>query len=182
MAFVRSIDLKAIKSRKCGPFPTRATVCKKSPVVAAIEAVQPFNDRGVIEKPQVEIVRPKEAAPQINVEVYAHPIGKEWIASTCWHADIDNLPGLGDLPHDRCIKYASKTEAIAAALDAAQRQVEAELGEKATATPWVGQKESLRLWVAQTIAQVRANDIRLPLHGETVIDLCAGIGGYSGRP
>ncbi len=149
---------------------------KKSRVVAAIEAVQPFNDRGVIEKPQVEIVRPKEAAPQINVEVYAHPIGKEWIASTCWHADLDNLPGLGDLPHDRCVKYASKAEAIAAALNAAQRQVETELGEKAAATPWMGLKESLRSWVAKTIAQVRATDTSLPLHGVSVIDLCAGIG------
>ena len=158
------------------PIGRKATVLAQA-AIAAIAAIEsPFNNRGVIEKPQVEIVRPKGAAPQINVEVYAHPIGKQWVASTCWHADIDNLPGLGDLPHDRCNKYASKTEAIAAALDAAQRQVEAELGEKATAKPWVGQKESLRQWVAQTIAKVRANDIRLPLHGVSVIDLCAGIG------
>ena len=144
---------------------------------AAITAIEtPFNDRGVIGAPQVQIVRQKGAAPQIDVEVYAHPVGKEWIASTCWHAAIGNLPGRGVLPNNRSVHYASQSEAIEAALNGALRQVESTLGDKADAKPWQGQKESLRGWIANTIADVRAKDTSLPLHGVTVMDLCAGIG------
>src|SRR5665647_1154409 len=66
--------MEEIRSRKNFTF-------KKSPIATALPKPSHYNAKGVVEKPDFVMVRPKGAADEIKMTVRAHPIGKgQWIA------------------------------------------------------------------------------------------------------
>lgn len=140
----------------------------------------PANRRGVYETPDFELSRPHKAAGQIEFTVRANRVeGGQWIAEATWHSQSQHLPGDGLYPHLLSGRFPSRSEAVEHAISAGLRQVREQLGTLATTPLWSAKIASLETWAADAVFQVREHDETLPLHGISVIDICAGgLGGF----
>lgn len=150
----------------------------RSPAAKAA-AFTAFNARGVIPAPSFELARPI-AEGEIEISARAHEIAaNQWIASASWilregSMPMDATPVHADLP-----RFATRSEAVDDALSRAMRQVSAQRVADVERPLWLQRAERLRTWMADAIAEVRAEDEGLPLRGATVIDLFAGgAGGF----
>lgn len=151
---------------------------KKTPIASAVAS--PFNADGVVETSQFVLVRPVGAKGDIQLTVRAHRIGEhQWIAEATWGSDAGHLPFDGRYPNRWTKVFRTRSEAVENALDRALRRVKAQLGELAKTEAWRGKIDAAAVWVAEARADVRKHDETLPLHGRTVVDLCAGgLGGF----
>lgn len=151
---------------------------KKTPIASAVAS--PFNADGVVEAPQFVLARPVGAKGDIKLTVRAHCLGEhQWIAEATWGSDAGHLPFDGRYPNRWTKVFQTRSEAVEDALDRALRRVKAQLGELAKAEAWRGKIDAAAVWVAEAGADVRKHDETLPLHGRTVVDLCAGgLGGF----
>jgi DNA (cytosine-5)-methyltransferase 1 len=153
---------------------------KKSPIAAAMPAPSPFNARGVVANPQFDLARPSGAKDGIKITVKAHPIGTgQWIAAATWSSQCGHVPFDGSYPSKWAKVFKTRSEAVEHAIDLALRQITDQLGPLAKTPTWAKKVASAKKWAAEAIVQTRKNDETLPLHGKTVIDLCAGgLGGF----
>ena len=156
----------------------RRPLFKKTPIASAVAS--PFNTDGVVEVPQFVLVRPVATRGDIKLTVRAHRIGaNQWIAEATWSSDTEHLPFDGRYLSRWTKIFQSRSEAVEDALDRALRRVKAQLGKLATAEAWRDKIDTAAVWVAEAGADVRKHDETLPLHGCTVVDLCAGgLGGF----
>lgn len=139
-----------------------------------------FNAKGVVVAPKFTLSMPQGQVGAITLTVHAHPIGGRWIAEPSWSFGEGALQGSHVLPNERSHLYATRSEAVEAALDRGLRQMQAMLGKAAHSAKWLTRFEQLRQWQAEAMREVRAKDETLPLHGLTGIDLFAGgLGGLS---
>ena len=153
---------------------------KKSPIAAALPVPSHFNARGVVAKPDFVLSRPAGSAGEITLTVRAHCIGKgRWIAATTWGSTAGHLPFDGSYPSKWGRVSQTRSEAVENAMDTGLRQVDTQLGVLAKAKPWATKVMQLKAWAAEAIRETRKTDETLPLHGVSVIDLCAGgVGGF----
>jgi DNA (cytosine-5)-methyltransferase 1 len=156
----------------------RRSSVKKSPLALAIAC--PFNEAGVVVVPQFVLVRPAGAVGDIKLVVRAHRVDEHhWIAEATWGSDTGHLPFDGRYPSRWNKAFQSRSEAVEDALDRALRRIKAQLAKEATPGAWTSKIEAAAAWVADAVADVRKHDETLPLHGCTVVDLCAGgLGGF----
>jgi DNA (cytosine-5)-methyltransferase 1 len=138
------------------------------------------NGRGIYETPDFELSRPPKAAGQIEFTIRANRVeGGQWIAEATWHSPSQHLLGDGQYPNKLSHRFASRSEAVEHALNRGLRQVRQQLGGLASTPAWSAKVESLQTWAADAVFQVREQDETLPLHGRTIIDICAGgLGGF----
>lgn len=180
MAFVRSFDVKAVPTCKSGANQLRRFQFKKSTLASAVSTPVHFNARGVVAKPDFVLCRPAGTVGEITMTVRAHCIGKgQWIAATTWGCTAGHLPFDGSYPHKWGYVSQTRSEAVENAIDTGLRQVDKQLGVLAKTKPWATKIVQLKAWAAEAIRETRKNDETLPLHGVSVIDLCAGgLGGF----
>ena len=151
---------------------------KKTPVAPTVAC--PFNLDGVVEVPQFVLVRPACIKGDIKLTVRAHRIGEHhWVAEAIWGSDTEHLPFDGRYPNRWSKAFESRSEAVEDALDRALHGIKAQLGQVATPGVWATKIDAAAAWVADAVADVRKHDETLPLHGCTIVDLCAGgLGGF----
>lgn len=138
------------------------------------------NGRGIYETPDFELSRPTKATGQIEFTVRANRVeAGQWIAEATWHSQSAHLPGDGQYPHRLSGRFASRSEAVEHAVNDGLLQVRSQLGALAGTSAWHSKAEALQTWAAEAVIQVREHDETLPLHGISVIDICAGgLGGF----
>lgn len=138
------------------------------------------NARDIYETPDFTLTRPHKAGGQIEFTVRANRVeAGQWIAEATWHSQSAHLPGDGQYPHRLSSRFASRSEAVEHAVNDGLLQVRSQLGALAGTSAWPSKVEALQTWAAEAVIQVREHDETLPLHGISVIDICAGgLGGF----
>ena len=181
MASVRSHQVKAAvptgkPARRSAALPLSTAAAKPAKSRAS---TSPFNARGVVASPSFELARPPEKG-EIELAVRAHEVSDgQWIASASWVLREGSMPMDAAPLHAGLTCFATRSEAVDDALSRAMRQVSSQRLPAAERAAWMDRAERLRTWMADAIAQVRADDEALPLRGATVIDLFAGgCGGF----
>lgn len=149
------------------------------PAKPTASAASPFNARGVVASPSFELARPL-AKGEIEFAVRAHEIAAgQWIASASWILRAGSMPMDAAPLHAGLPRFATRSEAVDDAFSRAMRQVSSQRIAVAERSAWIERAERLRTWMADAVAEVRANDESMPLRGATVIDLFAGgAGGF----
>lgn len=152
---------------------------KKSPTSIPMAPPSPFNADGVIEFPAFVLARPNGTKGAITLTVRAHCTGEgQWIAAATWSSQCGHLPFDGAYPSKWSKVFKTRSEAVEHAINLAVRQVKSQLN-KLDKSVWRTKVDALIAWAAGAIVQTRKQDETLPLHGCTVIDLCAGgLGGF----
>ena len=165
--------METIRSRKKCSF-------KKSQISQAIPKPSLYNAHGVVENPDFVMVRPAGTKGEISLTVRAHCIGKgQWVAAVTWGSLSGHLPFDGRYPSKWSEVFKSRSEAVEHAVNLALRQIKDQLGKLADTTEWRSKIKAVKAWAVAAIEQTRRRDETLPLHGCTVIDLCAGgLGGF----
>ncbi len=164
---------------RSGRIPRKSTI---SSAVQATAAPCPAvaNGRGTYDTPDFTLTRPHKAGGQIEFTIHASRVeAGQWIAEAIWHSTSHHLPGDGQYPHLLSGRFASRSEAVEHAVNDGLCQVRQQLGALARTPAWHSKVEALQTWAAEAVIQVREHDETLPLHGISVIDICAGgLGGF----
>lgn len=146
----------------------------------ATATVSPFNERGMVEKPDFVVARPNGATDQIEFSVKAHSLADGcWIAEPSWFCTSGQTPGHSQHPSRTSQTFQTRSEAVEDAFNRGLRQIKSALAELQDEPKWQKRLNALATWTSTTVDQVRANDETLPLRGCSVIDLaCGGLGGF----